>query len=83
MIAGLAAAGRRAAAAAVRRAGDAVVAAAAAELPGVAVDRAGDDVVLRGPGLRARALGSRRRDPDARVTGLVDAVVLGAREGRR
>ena len=62
--------GEQVAHAATRRAGDAL-SAAAAELAGVAVSRDGDDVVLDGAGLHARAFGSRRALPDPRFVGLV------------
>lgn len=57
--------------AATARAGAALVALAVAELPGVMVTAAGDDVVLSASGLRARAFGSRRKAADPRVAGLV------------
>ncbi len=55
----------------VAAAAEAIAAAAVAELPGVGVAVVADGVVLTGPGLVARAFGSRTVAADARLTGLL------------
>ena len=71
LLAAIEARGRTAALRAVAHARAGLLTRAAAELPGVAVTLAGDDLRLRAPGLQARAFGSRRAMPDPRLTGLV------------
>ncbi len=63
--------GRGAAAAevAVAKLAAALVIVAEAELPGVAATRDDAGVRLQAPGLRARALGTRRQPPDQRLRG--------------
>lgn len=55
--------------AAVAKLAAALVIVAEAELPGVAVTRDDAGVQLQAPGLRARALGTRRQPPDQRLRG--------------
>ena len=55
--------------AAVAKLAAALVIVAEAELPGVAVTRDDVGVQLQAPGLRARALGTRRQPPDQRLRG--------------
>ncbi len=74
----VAARGVAAGAAAVTRASAALAARAAAEFPDVTAVAGADAVLLRAPGLVARALGSRRRAADPRLTGLVAlAIAMG------
>lgn len=63
--------GAAVAAVAVDRLAAAVVAVAEVELPGVAATRDDVGVRLQAPGLRSRALGSRRRPPDARLRAML------------
>ncbi len=55
--------------AAVAKLAAALVIVAEADLPGVAVTRDDAGVQLQAPGLRARALGTRRQPPDPRLRG--------------
>jgi hypothetical protein len=79
VLAGVAARGAAAGEVAVARACAALTARAAAEFPDVTAVAGADAVVLRAPGLVARALGSRRRAPDPRLAGLVAlAIAMGS-----
>ncbi len=59
----------------------AVITIAEVDLPGVAVTRRDDGVVLQAPGLRARALGTRRTPPDPRLSALL--IAARSQRGRR
>ena len=63
--------GAAAAEVAVAKLAAALVTVAEAELPGVAVTRDDAGVQLQAPGLRARALGTRRQAPDPRLRGVL------------
>ena len=63
------AAAAAAGAAGVARAVDRIVARAGG-VPALTAEAGPDGVALRGPGLRARAFGSRRRSADPRIAGL-------------